>query len=210
MGDLTVEIFCGGAFQTNGFLVRTPEAAWLFDAPEGIGDWIAEEGVRLSGLLLTHQHHDHVIGAGRVRELFDCPIWAHSPPSEDLTLASRLEEMTGMSCPLDPYSIDHELSGESKLSLEGLDLEILHVPGHSPDSICFRIGGSSFLIGGDVLFRGGIGRTDFPHGDHELLLRGIVEKLWPLPDDTQVLPGHGPATAIGIEKASNPFLQGLS
>jgi len=209
MSESRIDVFCGGVFQTNGYLVRSGSGHWLFDAPEGIGDWIAEQGVRIDGLLLTHQHHDHVIGAGRVRELFDCPVWAHSAPSDDLTLASRLEQMTGMPCELDPYSVDHLLEGESELSLDGLDLEILHVPGHSPDSICFYLKGTSFLIGGDVLFQGGIGRTDFPHGDHELLLAGIREKLWPLPEDTHVLPGHGPATSIGVEKATNPFLQGV-
>jgi glyoxylase-like metal-dependent hydrolase (beta-lactamase superfamily II) len=112
-----------------------------------------------------------------------------------------------MPCELDDYAVDHLLEGESKLSLDGLDLEVLHVPGHSPDSLCFRIDGAPVLIGGDVLFQSGIGRTDFPHGDHDLLISGIKEKLWPLPDDTQVLPGHGGPTTIGTEKATNPFLQ---
>jgi len=207
MAAFEIEPFCGGAFQTNGYLVETGEAHWLFDAPEGIAEWIGEKGIGLDGLLLTHQHHDHVVDAGRIRERFGCPVWAHSEPSDELTLASRLEEMMGMPCPLDPYEIDHLLEGESGLALEGLDLEVLHIPGHSPDSICFRFRDRPLVIGGDVLFRGSIGRTDFPHGDHELLLSGIREKLWPLPDDTQVLPGHGPLTAIGIERSSNPFLQ---
>jgi len=207
MEKLTIEAHCGGLFQTNGFLVQCGEKNWLCDAPEGMADWLTEKELTADGLILTHQHHDHVIGAGALVEKFACPVWAHSEPSEDLTMAKRLEQMIGMPCELDDYAVDHLLEGESKLSLDGLDLEVLHVPGHSPDSLCFRIDGAPVLIGGDVLFQSGIGRTDFPHGDHDLLISGIKEKLWPLPDDTQVLPGHGGRTTIGTEKATNPFLQ---
>jgi glyoxylase-like metal-dependent hydrolase (beta-lactamase superfamily II) len=207
MEDLQIEGYCGGLYQTNGFLVRRGGKAWLFDAPEGVADWLSEKGVAPDGLLLTHQHHDHVIGAGAVQERFGCPTWAHSEPSDDLTLVKGLEQMTGVPCELDPYTIDHLVEGEAELTLDELEIEVLHVPGHSPDSICFRFAGVPIVIGGDVLFQGSIGRTDFPNGDHELLLSGIREKLWPLPDDTQVLPGHGPPTSIGVEKATNPFLQ---
>jgi glyoxylase-like metal-dependent hydrolase (beta-lactamase superfamily II) len=122
-------------------------------------------------------------------------------------MAKRLETMIGMPCDLDPYQIDHLLEGAIDINLPELSVTILHVPGHSPDSLCFLIEGHPLLVGGDVLFNGGIGRTDFPHGDHDLLISGIKEKLWQLADETQVLPGHGPTTTIGIEKATNPFLQ---
>ncbi|MEX2579192.1 MAG: MBL fold metallo-hydrolase [Verrucomicrobiales bacterium] len=206
MSDFEITPFCGGLFQTNGYLVKAAGAAYLFDAPEGVAEWLDEKGIGLDGLVLTHQHHDHVIDAGAVRQRFGCPLWAHSEPSEDLTMAKRLEQMTGAPCDLAPYTIDHLLEGEDSLSLDGLNLELFYVPGHSPDSVCFRIQDHPLVIGGDVLFRGSIGRTDFPHGDHDLLISGIREKLWPLPDDTQVLPGHGPATSVGVEKRTNPFL----
>lgn len=207
MEKLSIEAYCGGVFQTNGFLVRSGGKNWLFDAPDGIADWLKEKSHSVDGLILTHQHHDHVIGAGAVIEAFDCPVWAHSEPSEELTLAKRLEQMMGIPCELDEYPVHHLLEGESKLALEGLELELFHVPGHSPDSVCFLITGAPVLIGGDVLFQGSIGRTDFPNGDHDLLISGIKEKLWPLPDDTQVLPGHGGPTTIGEEKATNPFVR---
>ena len=207
MADLKIEGFCGGLFQTNGFLVQTGERNYLFDAPEGVADWISEKGIGLHGLLLTHQHHDHVIDAGAVQERFACPLWAHSEPSEDLTMAKRLEEMMGVPTELQPYHIDHLLAGSTSIELENLELTVLHIPGHSPDSICFQFSESPVVIGGDVLFQGSIGRTDFPHGDHELLITGIEKRLWPLADETTVLPGHGPATTIGHERSTNPFLQ---
>jgi glyoxylase-like metal-dependent hydrolase (beta-lactamase superfamily II) len=114
--------------------------------------------------------------------------------------------MMGIPCQIDPYTVDHRFEGLDSIDLGGLVLDLFHVPGHSPDSVCFRLLGAPLLVGGDVLFAGSIGRTDFPNGDHELLLAGIREKLWPLPDETQVLPGHGPTTTIGREKATNPYL----
>jgi glyoxylase-like metal-dependent hydrolase (beta-lactamase superfamily II) len=206
MAETQIDQYCGGIFQTNGYLVRTGDEAWLFDAPEGITDWLLENEVQLNGLILTHQHHDHILDVGRIQETFACPVYAWSEPSEELTLSKRLEQMMGMPCPIDPYMVDHLIEGESVLTVGGLTMDLLHIPGHSPDSVCFHLQGDPVVIGGDVLFAGSIGRTDFPNGNHEQLLSGIREKLWPLPDETHVLPGHGPATTIGEEKASNPFL----
>ena len=206
MSDLQLEVFCGGIFQTNGYLVTTGAKSWVFDAPEGITDWLVEKGVRPEALILTHQHHDHVLDVGRIQSAFGCPVYAHSEPSEELSLSKRLERMMGIPCQIDPYTVDHLFEGLDSIDLGGLVLDLFHVPGHSPDSVCFRLRGAPLLVGGDVLFAGSIGRTDFPNGDHDLLLAGIREKLWPLPDETQVLPGHGPTTTIGREKATNPYL----
>ncbi|MDF1823497.1 MAG: MBL fold metallo-hydrolase [Verrucomicrobiales bacterium] len=206
MDKFEIEVYCGGLFQTNGYLITVDDEAWLFDAPEGVTDWLAEKDVKLNGLILTHQHHDHVIGAGKLQARFNCPTWAWAEPSEELTLAKRLEEMMGVPCELDAYVVDHLFTGESTLTAGKLDLSVYHVPGHSPDSVCFLVKGQPVLVGGDVLFAGGIGRTDFPNGNHDQLLNGIREKLWPLPDETHVLPGHGPTTTIGHEKETNPFL----
>ena len=207
MAEFQIDQFCGGVFQTNGYLIRHAGKAWVFDAPEGITDWLEENGIRPDGLILTHQHHDHVLDAGLIQERFGCPLYAYAEHSDELTLSKRLEQMMGMPCPIDPYTIDHLFAGQDTLSLEGLTLDLLHIPGHSPDSVCFHVQGQPVVIGGDVLFNGSIGRTDFPNGSHELLISGIREKLWPLPDETHVLPGHGPATTIGVEKSSNPYLR---
>lgn len=209
----SIEAYCGGLFQTNGYLLRLGETRYLFDAPEGAADWVAGRTDTLDGLILTHQHHDHVVDAAAIQQRFGCPLHAHSRPDEDLILTRRLEQMTGLPFSIDEYRINHLLEDTPSLSLGGkpgaeLNLTVLQVPGHSPDSLCFHfeLDGQSVLFGGDVLFRRGIGRTDFPHGNHEQLLSGIREKLWPLPDGTTVLPGHGPGTTIGEEKAENPFL----
>ena len=206
---IQIEKFCGGVFQTNGYLVTVNdgEHRFLFDAPEHVVDWLEQKKIpRLDGLILTHQHHDHVIGAGALLKKFQCPVRAHSQPSDDLTLASRLREITGMPCELDPYQVDHLFEGETGLELGGIEFQLLHIPGHSPDSVCFRFPDDPVVIAGDVLFNGSIGRTDFPHGNHQQLIDGIREKLWPLSDETQILPGHGPATTIGNEKADNPYI----
>lgn len=207
MADFEIDHYCGGIFQTNGYLVRHEGKSWIFDAPEGIADWLEESGVRPDGLVLTHQHHDHVLDAGKIQERFGCPLYAYAEPSEELTLSKRLELMMGMPCPIDPYTIDYLFAGQPELELGGLRLDLYHIPGHSPDSVCFRLHGEPVVIGGDVLFSGSIGRTDFPNGNHGQLISGIKEKLWPLPDETYVLPGHGPATTIGAEKENNPFLR---
>ena len=204
--EIQIQAYCGGLFQTNGYLVRKGDGAWVFDAPEGISEWLEREGVRPRALILTHQHHDHVLDVARIKEAFGCPVYAHSPASEDLLLSQRLERMMGIPCPVDDYTVDALFAGLDAIDLGDLALDLFPVPGHSPDSVCFQLRGTNVLIGGDVLFAGSIGRTDFPNGNHEQLLAGIREKLWPLPDATVVLPGHGPETTIGEEKATNPFL----
>lgn len=216
---MRVDIFTGGLFQTNGYLLTLPEGQILVDAPEGVADWLDRRGARPGVLLLTHQHHDHVVDAAAVRSRFGCPLWACSPRDPGLTLESLLQDIGGFDFTLEPFPVDRLLESESAIRPAGIPLRILHVPGHSPDSLCFHwqpgaageeagAAGSPLLFGGDVLFRGSIGRTDFPHGDHELLLAGIRKSLYTLPGDTRVFPGHGPETSIALERATNPFVPG--
>ncbi len=208
---MTIDVFTGGYFQTNGYLLEHPGGRLLIDAPEGIAEWLASRDRRPDALLLTHLHYDHVIDAAAVRERFGCPILAYAAPDADLTLETVLKEAIGWPFELAPFALDRPLAGEDEIEITGLTIGLLHVPGHSPDSLCFgpRMDDATdpVLFGGDVLFNGGIGRTDFPHGDHGQLLRGIREKLYPLPDETTVYPGHGPATTVGEEKRTNPFVQ---
>jgi hydroxyacylglutathione hydrolase len=214
---MKIDVYTGGYFQTNGYLILHPDGRLVIDAPEGIAEWLADQGIVPDAVLLTHLHYDHVIDAAALRERFGCPIWSHSPPDADLTLETVLKETIGWPFDLAPFSVDRTLAGETEVEIAGFRIRLDHVPGHSPDSLCYRPRPASadqelpvpLLFGGDVLFRGGIGRTDFPHGSHGLLLEGIREKLYTLPDQTRVFPGHGPETTIGREKASNPFVREL-
>lgn len=206
-----IDSHTGGFTGTNSFLLSHENGSnVLIDASKGVADWLDSNEVRVEALLLTHQHFDHVMDAAAVAERQNCPIFAFAPASRDLTL---IEMMTGIGLPIEvaDFEVAEVLEGQSELELGPFRFEILHVPGHSPDSICFQPEGETdreqkVLIGGDVLFQRGIGRTDFPHSDPEQLLAGIREKLYVLPPETLVFPGHGPWTSIGEERVGNPFV----
>lgn len=211
---MEIECYTGGFFQTNGYLLQGPEGNVLIDAPEGINDWLQEKEVQIDDLLLTHQHYDHVIDAALLkREHPSCRIRCHSAYDEDLTLATYLKNSIGWPTDLEDFEVDELLEDQTEIQSAGFDFALKHVPGHSPDSLCFFLEGktelnqeSPLLVGGDVLFNGGIGRTDFPHGSTELLLSGIREKVLTLPGETIVFPGHGPETTVADEEKTNPFL----
>ncbi len=206
MSDIST--FTGGIAQTNGYLFTLPGGTLLVDAPEGIADWLRRRGLKVDTLLLTHQHFDHVQDAAAVKELQGCQVHAWSPLSKDLTLELLYGAVTGSSFSVPGFVVDEVLAGQSEITVCGTRLELFHVPGHSPDSLCFYLPDQKILFGGDVLFLDGVGRTDFPGGSFEQLESGIENKLWPLPDDTKVFPGHGPATTIGRERLHNPFVGG--
>jgi glyoxylase-like metal-dependent hydrolase (beta-lactamase superfamily II) len=117
-----------------------------------------------------------------------------------------MEAATGMRLVVEPFQVDELLEGKSEIEAAGVSWRMEHIPGHSPDSITFYCREEHVLFAGDVLFAGSIGRTDFPGGSMEELVQGIEEKLLPLPDETRVLPGHGPETSIGDERMNNPYL----
>ncbi len=202
---ISIQTYTGGIAATNGYLLENESGGKvLIDAPEGIAEWLDFHGARIEALLLTHQHFDHILGAAEVVEGQTCPVYAFGKPSPELTLETLvpLEEIP-------PYPVDHVLEGQSHLKLgETWEFEVIHVPGHSPDSLCYLLAEEGLLFAGDTLFRRGIGRFDFPHSDGELLLRGIFGKLLTLPETTKVYPGHMEPTTIGEEKAGNPYLQG--
>jgi len=214
---MKIECYMGGFFQTNGYLLRGPEGNVLIDAPEGIVAWLQEKGVQINGLLLTHLHYDHIIDVAALkRDQPSCRICAHSACDDDLTLATFLTQAIGWPANLESFEMDELLEGQTKIEAAGIEFDLKHVPGHSPDSLCYYLPGENgvdssppILFDGDVLFNGGIGRTDFPDGSTELLLSGIREKVLTLPGETIVYPGHGPETTVVEEERSNPFLNGL-
>ena len=199
------DTFCGGIFETNCYLLTAPQGPVLFDAPDGACEWLAASGVTPKLLLLTHGHFDHIPDVAKIKQRFGCPIGCHV---DTVPMISDPEFFRGLGFQLEiePVEPDFLIEGTSAHDFLGLEMEVLEVPGHCPGSLCFFSRKEKLLVGGDVLFAGGVGRWDLPGGDGDLLFRGIKEKLYPLGDDVVVLPGHGPATTIGAERETNPFV----
>jgi glyoxylase-like metal-dependent hydrolase (beta-lactamase superfamily II) len=167
---------------------------------------VEKSGVAIEKVLLTHGHIDHAGGAAELAERLGVKI--EGPHTEDLFLLEDLPRsgaqygMQGVR----PVTPDRWLKEGDTVTVGGLTFDILETPGHTPGSVVFFNRPNRFLLGGDVLFKGSIGRTDFPRGDHAALLASIRDKLFPLGDDVVFLPGHGQPGRIGEERLTNPFL----
>lgn len=201
-----VEVFTGGIAQTNGYLIQSGGTHWVVDAPEGFCRWMEERGVMPKSLWLTHQHFDHVIDAAKIVGRWGCPVVAFADYSAELTLEKLFGAFTGTQFSVEPFLVAQKVKEGELFECGGLTWKVFHIPGHSPDSVAFYSEAAGAVFSGDALFRDGVGRTDFPGGDWELLLGGIREKLLVLPDDTTVFPGHGPSTSILRERKQNPLL----
>jgi glyoxylase-like metal-dependent hydrolase (beta-lactamase superfamily II) len=201
---LKFKTFTGGDYATNCFLVEAPGGRILFDAPEGADEHFS--GEKIDMLVLSHGHWDHVTDAAAIKRRHGCPVVCHAD-TVPMVAEHDFFERHGFPLRIEPVQPDRILSEGKGQDLFGLRFDVLDVPGHCPGSLCFYHPEESVLIGGDVLFQGGIGRWDLPGGNGELLLHGIRQKILPLPEATEVWPGHGGRTTIGIEKVSNPFLR---
>jgi glyoxylase-like metal-dependent hydrolase (beta-lactamase superfamily II) len=200
---MEIDAFTGGLFDTNCFFL--PDPGILIDAPQEAAGWLAAHGYRVKTLLLTHGHIDHVWDAARIRREHGCRVGCHEECVPMIGEPDYFQQF-GFNWEIETLPADFLIAEAPAVDVEGLSFRVLDVPGHCPGSLCFLWSEKAILFGGDVLFAGSIGRTDLPRGDHALLLRGIREKLWPLGDDVKVLPGHGPATTIGHERRTNPFV----
>jgi hydroxyacylglutathione hydrolase len=210
---LTVKTFEFNPVQENTYvLFDEKDACCIIDPGCYFGnertvlqEYIEQQGLSPRILLNTHCHLDHVFGNKFVSETWDLPLHLHEKEQEVLAWAPEMGLRWGM--PFENYRGEFVfLTPGRSITLGDDRLSILFLPGHSPGSLGFYCAEQGFLIGGDVLFRESIGRTDLPGGDHPTLLRTIREQLLSLPDDTVVYPGHGEPTTIGWEKAHNPFL----
>lgn len=169
-------------------------------------DFIYEFQLQPKYLLNTHCHLDHVFGNKFVHETYGLLPFIHPNEKQVLRLAPVSAMMYNL--PFENYEGDVNYLTENDVVRLGADtLSVIEAPGHSPGHICFYCEAQQFIIGGDVLFRESIGRTDLPGGNHATLIKNIREKLFVLPPETIVYPGHGPQTTIGHEKAHNPYLQ---
>lgn len=173
---------------------------------ERILEAIKKSGVTIEKILLTHGHIDHAGGAAELRDALGVKI--EGPHTEDQFLLESLPESGAKYGMMGVRAVtpDRWLKEGDRVTVGGLSFAIHEAPGHTPGSVVFFNEENRFALVGDVLFQGSIGRTDFPRGDHETLLRSIREKLFPLGDDVVFLPGHGSPGRIGDERQSNPFL----
>lgn len=162
----------------------------------------ARIGANIEAILVTHGHIDHIGGLNEAIEATRAPVFLHP---EDLWLYER--PLFGMPAVGVPTDATH-LSDSDELDVAGMRFKVLHTPGHSPGHVCFWVEGvdDPLLIGGDLIFMGSIGRTDLPRANFRQLVDSVKNKVWTLPDETTILPGHGPRTTIGFEKKVNPFV----
>ncbi len=168
--------------------------------------FISDHALTLKYILLTHAHLDHTFGIDHLRERYGTPVLGHK---DDAPLAQmRDDQARRFHLPVKPgpMEIDRFVDRRSSLNLGHERIEVIETPGHSPGGVCYYIPESRMVLTGDTLFRGSIGRTDLPGGSMYQLVRSIRERLFLLPDDTRVYPGHGPATTIGEEKLHNPYV----
>jgi glyoxylase-like metal-dependent hydrolase (beta-lactamase superfamily II) len=202
-----------GDYQTNSYCLTANEEAkecLIIDtglSPQPLVDFLLEEGLTPVAVIFTHGHADHIAGVNVLRQQWpEITVAIHKDDAVMMTDPSaNLSALTGMM--FQAQEPDEILEGGADVEYAGLKFAVIHTPGHTPGGICLYNAPEGVLFAGDTLFASSIGRTDFPGGDGDLLIAGIKEKLLVLPDNTQVYTGHGPATTIGDEKRSNPFLR---
>src|SRR3954451_4425477 len=216
--------FPAAAFGTNCYVVAPEAGAECVVVDPGIGVTdpldavLAQHRLQPVAVLLTHGHLDHTFSVTPVCGARGISAYVH--PDDDAMLADPMSGLSPETRTMfggrlewtEPDDVKPLADGET-LQLAGLELSVDHAPGHTRGSVLFRLpgeqGGPQVCLSGDVLFAGSIGRTDLPGGDHAAMLRSLASRILPLRDETVVLPGHGPQTTIGRERATNPFLQDL-
>lgn len=179
---------------------------YFSEEKEKVKSFVESNGIKPVQLLNTHCHLDHVLGNKWVYETYGLELFLHPNEEQVLNAAPQYAQMWAM--PFENYQGPlHFLEKDDIIKSGDNELKVLLAPGHSPGSICFYSEQQKFLIGGDVLFKNSIGRTDLPGGNHQVLIESIRQQLFILPDDVIVYPGHGENTTVGYEKKNNPFLQ---
>lgn len=192
---------------------ETNEAVVIDLGGESSDVWqlICRKNLKLIGIWLTHGHLDHVGGVVAMLEFVQVPVWG--PHEEDLflleDLPNKTREYAKHGFEFSPSFLPTRWLNEGdKLSFGQYEFEVMHIPGHTPGHVVFYCAEEKLLIGGDVLFKESVGRTDFPRGNRDALLQGIRAKLYTLPEDVVVIPGHRDTTTIGHEKQFNPYVRG--
>jgi glyoxylase-like metal-dependent hydrolase (beta-lactamase superfamily II) len=209
---MILETFAVGPLECNCTILGDPVAgeAIVVDPGDEVGRIhrrLNELGLKLKQILVTHAHIDHVGGALKLKRLTGAPILLNE---NDLPLLKMMEMQAGWLGVATPETAppDESLADGLQVGLDRYPAEVLHTPGHTQGSVCLHFAPLKLLLAGDTLFAGSIGRTDLPGGNYGQIIDSIETRLLALPDDTRVLAGHGPATTIGTERRSNPFLRG--
>ena len=211
---MDIKRFEVGPFAENTYLLTEGSDSLLIDPGfssdrefKTFRSALANSGTSLKAVVLTHAHIDHVLGLPAVLDAFDLDVYLNH---SDLTLWNNIAEqgkMFGLRADNLEFT-PKELPGSGSITLGAFQIELLFTPGHAPDHVSLYFETEGAVIAGDALFKQSVGRTDLYKGSSDLLKKSIKEKLYTLPDDTVVYPGHGPATTIGEEKRSNPFVKG--
>ena len=213
---LHIKQFIFNPFGESTYIVYNPDTLDAIVVDPGMGEkeendefdkYITDKNLKLRGIVNTHMHLDHCFGANYVKDKYGVPVSAHVA---DEFLGNNIDDQArrfGIRLKGKDVMIDAPLADGDTISIGDDTLQVIHTPGHSPGGICLYSADGNFLIAGDTLFQGSIGRTDLAGGNHSQLIASIRNKLLSLPDDTLVLSGHGPSTTIGAEKKYNPYLR---
>jgi hydroxyacylglutathione hydrolase len=204
-----LEVFADNPFATNCWLLALDgrEEAVVVDpgfSPERVHRLLADAGKRPVAALATHGHYDHVGSAGEFCGI-DIPLYIHT--DDELALTDPIAWGSGADVAVSPAADVRTMVDGEVLEVAGLRLEVLHTPGHTPGSCCFRA--EDFVLSGDLVFRGAIGRYDFPNSSPQDMFSSL-RRFLALPDELEVYPGHGEATTVGLERGYNPFLRQLA
>ena len=208
---MILETFPVGPLACNCTILGDPESgeAIVIDPGDEISrihKRLTAHGLKLKQILITHAHIDHVGGALKLKRLTGAPILLNE---NDLPLLAMMDEQAawlGIATP-ETAPPDEGLIDGQQVGIEAYPAKVIHTPGHTQGSVCLHFAPLKMVIAGDTLFAGSIGRTDLPGGDSDQIIESIHARLLTLPNETKVVPGHGPMTAIGAERKSNPFLQ---
>jgi glyoxylase-like metal-dependent hydrolase (beta-lactamase superfamily II) len=206
---MKIVVLQNGPFMVNSFLVINEETSGgiIIDPGNDIKsllEIIEKDKISLEGIISTHGHIDHIDGVNRIKEQQDAPFYICDLDKELVDAISVQASMFGVEDP-GKISVDKQLPCQGELKISGMDITLLHTPGHSKGSVSLLI--ENTLFSGDTLFSMSIGRTDLPGGNYSELIHSINEKIFTLPENTRVLPGHGPETTVGNEKKMNPFFR---
>jgi len=206
------EILSVGPLQCNCSIIgdETSREAMVIDPGDNIDDIVAilqRHGLTVKQIVITHAHIDHVGGAMKLKCLTGAPILLNQNDQALLKMLDMQAAWVGMPAP-GAVTIDQSLASGDRISAGQVNATVMHTPGHTEGSVCLYFPAEHKLIAGDTLFAGSVGRTDLPGGSFKKIMSSLLHTVMSLPDETVVVPGHGPLTSIGEERETNPFIAG--